>query len=340
MTISSDKDALPNHKPIIMTRGLRKTYTIHKKEPGFLGSLKGLFNRTYETVEAVKEINVNIMPGELVGFIGPNGAGKTTTLKMLAGLLHPTSGEYSVLGYTPKDRPKALLKQIALVMGQKAQLQWDLPLYDSLLLQRDIYEMEDADFQASLKELTELLELDEFLKVQVRKLSLGQRMRGELAAAFIYRPKVMFLDEPTIGLDIIVQRKIRDFIAAYNLKHNATIILTSHYLEDVRQLCRRVIVIDKGTIAYDGDTEDLITKHIDHKSIVLTLSKPVTKETLSKYGEVTDFSDVKVTIKVPRSETTSRAAALITELPVEDISIEDPSLEAVAQELFGGEDKA
>ena len=333
MTTSSDSI-------VIKTQNLRKEYKIHKKEPGLAGSLKSLVNRQFETVTAVKGINLTIAAGELVGFIGPNGAGKTTTLKMLSGLLHPTSGDAKVLGFTPKERPKALLKQIALVMGQKAQLQWDLPLYDSLLLQRDIYEMESADFQDSLKELTELLELEDFLKTQVRKLSLGQRMRGELAAAFIYRPKVMFLDEPTTGLDIIVQKKIRDFIAAYNTKHNATIILTSHYLEDVRKLCKRVIVIDKGTVAYDGSTEDLITKHVDHKSIVITLSKPVTKEELSKYGEVTDFSDIKATVKVPRQDTTTQAAKLITELPVDDISIEDPSLENVVQELFSGEDKA
>lgn len=225
-------------------------------------------------------------------------------------------------------------------MGQKAQLWWDLSLHDSLLLQRDIYEMEHGEFKKSLDELTELLELQDFLKIQIRKLSLGQRMRGELAAAFIYRPKVMFLDEPTIGLDILVQKKIRDFIATYNERHNATIILTSHYLEDVRKLCKRVIIIDKGTIGYDGSTEDLIRKHVDHKRVILTLGKLVPKEDLAKYGEVEELSDIKVTIRVPRQETSSRAAAMLTQLPVEDIAIEEPSLEAVARELFSGENVA
>ena len=326
--------------PIIKTQNLSKQYRIHKKEPGLLGSLKGLVNRQYETVDAVKNINLTIEAGELVGFIGPNGAGKTTTLKMLSGLLHPSSGNAQVLGFTPSQRNKELLKQISLIMGQKAQLWWDLSLHDSLLLQRDIYEMNQTDFKKSLEELTELLDLQDFLKIQIRKLSLGQRMRGELAAAFIYRPKVMFLDEPTIGLDIIVQKKIRDFIATYNERHNATIILTSHYLEDVRKLCKRVIIIDKGTIGYDGSTEDLIKKHVDHKRIVLTLSKPVTKEDLAKYGQVEDFSDIKVTIRVPRQETSARAAAMLTQLPVEDIAIEEPSLEAVARELFSGENVA
>ncbi len=325
---------------VIKTTQLRKEYQIHKKEPGLLGSLKGLVNRQYSTVTAVKDIDLTIKAGELVGFIGPNGAGKTTTLKMLSGLLHPTSGHASVLGFTPAKRPKELLKQISLVMGQKAQLWWDLPLYDSLLLQRDIYEMSKADFQKSLSELTELLDLEEFLKVQVRKLSLGQRMRGELAAAFIYRPKVMFLDEPTIGLDVVVQRKIRDFIAQYNKRHNATIILTSHYLEDVRQLCKRVIVIDKGIVIFDGATEDLITTYIDHKDIVVTFGEIVSKEKLQAYGKITEYSGIKATVQVPRHATSAIAAKLLTELPVEDVAIEEPSLEAVAQELFTGKNVA
>lgn len=325
---------------VIKTTQLRKEYRIHKKEPGLLGSLKGLVHREYSMVAAVKGIDLTIKAGELVGFIGPNGAGKTTTLKMLSGLLHPTSGQASVLGFSPAKRPKELLKQISLVMGQKAQLWWDLPLYDSLLLQRDIYEMNKDDFQKSLNELTKLLDLQEFLKVQVRKLSLGQRMRGELAAAFIYRPKVMFLDEPTIGLDVVVQRKIRDFIAQYNERHNATIILTSHYLEDVRQLCKRVIVIDKGIVIFDGVTEDLITTYIDHKDIVVTFGEVVSKEKLEVYGNITEYSGIKATVQVPRQATTAIAAKLLTELPVEDVAIEEPSLEAVAQELFTGKNVA
>src|SRR3989344_2632968 len=211
---------------IVEIEGLTKEYKVHKKEPGLWGSVKSLVKREYTTVKAVDHISLSIGKGELVGFIGPNGAGKTTTLKMLSGLLYPTSGEAQVLGFTPHERHKEFLKNISLVMGQKAQLWWDLPLHDSLLLQRDIYEMDRGDFTQSLAELTELLDLKEFLNVQVRKLSLGQRMRGELAAALIYRPEVLFLDEPTIGLDVVVQKKIRDFIAAYRPRRRATIILT------------------------------------------------------------------------------------------------------------------
>lgn len=324
----------------IKTDNLAKTYRIHKKEPGFLGSLKGLARRQYSDVKAVSDINISIEEGELVGFIGPNGAGKTTTLKMLSGLLYPTSGKASVLGYTPWERKKEFLRQFSIVMGQKAQLWWDLPLYDSLLLQRDIYEMNKKDFTESLEELKQLLDLEPFLKVQVRKLSLGQRMRGELAAAFIYRPRVLLLDEPTIGLDIVVQRKVRDFIAEYRNRHQATIILTSHYLEDVSRLCRRVIVIDHGSVAYDGSTDDLIKKHIDHKRISLTFDKPVTQQDLERYGKVVSHEPVKASVQVPRSETSKIAAAMLTNLPVIDVTIEEPSLEDVARELFTGRDYA
>lgn len=324
----------------IDTKELRKEYKVHKKEPGLTGSLRSLVSRQYETIEAVKGINLSIAKGELVGFIGPNGAGKTTTLKMLSGLLYPTSGTASVIGHTPWQRRKEFLKQFSLVMGQKAQLWWDLPLYDSLLLQRDIYEMDQKDFKESLAELTALLDLEKFLKVQVRKLSLGQRMRGELAAAFIYRPKVLFLDEPTIGLDVVVQRKIRDFIKAYNERHQATIILTSHYLDDVRELCKRIIIIDHGAIMFDGSTNDLINKHVDHKRIVLTFGKEITKHELEKFGTVVSHEALKAAIQVPRNETTKRAAAMLTQLPVEDISIEEPSLENVVRELFTKRDYA
>ncbi|MEX0649626.1 MAG: ATP-binding cassette domain-containing protein [Candidatus Andersenbacteria bacterium] len=325
---------------IIQTHNLKKEYKVHKKEPGFRGSLKSLVHREYKTVEAVKDISLTIEAGELVGFIGPNGAGKTTTLKMLSGLLYPTSGTATVLGYTPWQRKREFLKQLSLVMGQKAQLWWDLPLYDSLLLQRDVYEMNKKEFEESLAELTELLELKEFLKVQVRKLSLGQRMRGELAAALIYRPKILFLDEPTIGLDVVVQKKVREFIREYNVRHQATIMLTSHYLDDVRELAKRLIIIDHGTICFDGLTESLIADHVDHKLIVLTFSKEVAEKDLETYGRVTSYSPLKASIQVPREQTSTQAANVLTKLPVEDISIEDPSLESVVRELFTNQDYA
>lgn len=326
--------------PIIQTKNLVKNYKVHKKEPGLMGSLKGLVKREHKTVEAVKSINIDIEKGELVGFIGPNGAGKTTTLKMLSGLLHPTSGQATVMGYTPWERNKEFLQKFSLVMGQKAQLWWDLPLYDSLLLQKDIYEMDKKDFEESLDELVKLLELEEFLKVQVRKLSLGQRMRGELACAFIYRPQVLFLDEPTIGLDVIVQQKVREFISEYQKRHNATIILTSHYLDDVRELAKRVIIIDHGQVMFDDSTDKLIEKHVDHKRIVLTFNKPVQKTDINSYGNVIEFEELKAAIQVPRAQTAEKAAALLTQLPVIDISIEEPSLENIVRELFTNKDYA
>lgn len=324
----------------IATTNLRKQFRVHQKEPGLWGSLRSLVRRQYKTVTAVAGIDLTVETGELVGFIGPNGAGKTTTLKMLSGLLYPTSGTATVLGYTPWERPKNFLKQFSLIMGQKAQLWWDLPLYDSLLLQRDIYEMDKDDFAKSLAELNELLELDEFLKIQVRKLSLGQRMRGELAAAFIYRPKVLFLDEPTIGLDIVVQKKIRQFIREYNQRHQATIILTSHYLGDVHELCQRLIIIDHGAKKFDGKTDELMNRYVDHKRIVLTFAKAVAEQDLKHYGDVVEYQPLKAAVQVPRAETTKWAAAMLTNLPVEDISIEEPSLEDVVRELFTGKDYA
>lgn len=326
--------------PVITTHDLTKEYKVHQKEPGLVGSLRGLIRRQYKTISAVKKINLTIAAGELVGFIGPNGAGKTTALKMLSGLLYPTSGTATVMGYTPWERRKDFLKQFSMVMGQKAQLWWDLPLYDSLLLQKDIYEINQAAFEQSLAELTALLDLQAFLQIQVRKLSLGQRMRGELAAAFIYQPRVLFLDEPTIGLDIVVQKKIRQFLKTYQARHQATIILTSHYLDDVRELCPRLIIIDHGAVAYDGPTEELIKKHVDHKRIVLTLGGEVSQDNVAKFGRITSFKPPRVALQVPRGETTTRAAAMLQQLPVEDISIEEPRLEDVVRELFSGQDYA
>lgn len=319
---------------VIKIKNLSKEYKVHQKEPGLLGSIKGLFKREYKTIKAVQDITINIEEGQLVGFIGPNGAGKTTTLKMLAGLLHPTSGDAQVLGFTPWQRKKEFLKEISLVMGQKHQLWWDLPLYDSLLLQRDIYEMSDEEFRTNLAELNELLELEPFMKTQVRKLSLGQRMRGELAAAFVYRPHVLFLDEPTIGLDVIAQRRIRDFILEYQQRHNAAILLTSHYLDDVRQLCKRLIVIDHGKVVFDGSTDELIANHIDHKQVVLTFSTEVNKSDLTPYGTIVTYEPLRAAIQVPRGSTSQQAATMLAKLPIQDIAIEEPRLEDVIRELF------
>lgn len=319
----------------ISTAQLSRTFKIPVKEAGVGASVRNIFHRTYKTIHAVENVNLRIQPGELVGFIGPNGAGKTTTLKMLSGLLHPTSGTATVLGFKPSERKREYLKQISLVMGQKAQLWWDLALIDSLMLQKEIYGVPQNVFTPMLDELTELLDLSPILGMQVRKLSLGQRMRGELAAALIYRPKMLFLDEPTIGLDIIVQKQIREFIIRYNKQYEATILLTSHYLDDVRELCKRIIIIDHGTIKYDGSTDALIREHVQDKRILLTFTKDVNKKDLEAFGKVDLINSINATVTVPRDQTAKVAAALLEKLPIEDISIEDPNLEDVVHALFG-----
>jgi ABC-2 type transport system ATP-binding protein len=236
----------------IVVSNLKKYYQVHKKDPGFAGSMKALFHREYFDAKAVDDVSFVIEPGEVVGFIGPNGAGKTTTLKCLSGLLYPTSGKVQVLGYTPSERKPEYLKQISLVMGQKNQLWWDLPARESFALNREIYEIDITSYNKIIGELSELLGVEDILDIQVRKLSLGQRMKCELISALIHTPKILFLDEPTIGLDIMMQENLRTFIKAYNKKHNATVILTSHYMKDVEELCKRVIMIDHGKLLYDG----------------------------------------------------------------------------------------
>ena len=240
-----------------------------------MGSIKSLISRKYEKVKAVDEISFQIEEGELVGFIGPNGAGKTTTLKCLSGLLYPTSGEVSVLGFTPFQREHAYLKQIALVMGQKNQLWWDLPVYDTFLLNKEIYEISDQKFEEVVSRLSGLLDVEHLLKIQVRKLSLGERMKMELIASLIHSPKVLFLDEPTIGLDVIMQKNLREFIKEYNKKFGATIILTSHYMKDVEALCKRVIIINFGKILYDGLLSELIKKFAPYKLITVIFAQEV-----------------------------------------------------------------
>src|SRR6266550_640020 len=251
---------------VISVSQLSKYYQVHQKEPGVLGSLKALVNRKTYTAKAVDDISFTINEGELIGFIGPNGAGKTTTLKCLSGLLYPTSGKVNVLGYTPFERKHDYLKQISLVMGQKNQLWWDLPAIDSFLLNKEIYDIPEEKYKKIISELSALLDVEDILQVQVRKLSLGQRMKCELIAALIHNPKILFLDEPTIGLDVVMQQKLREFVKAYNEKYNATIILTSHYMKDVEELCKRIIIIDHGKILYDGLLDSIVKKYAKNKS--------------------------------------------------------------------------
>jgi len=275
---------------VISVSNLSKHYSVYKKEPGFTGSLKSLVNRKYEAVKAVEQVSFEIEEGEFVGFIGPNGAGKTTTLKMLSGLLYPTSGKVKVLGYTPFDRKTNFLKEISLVLGQKNQLWWDLPAMESLLLNKEIYEIEDSKFNSTLEDLTSLLDAKEIINVPVRKLSLGQRMKMELIAALIHSPKVLFLDEPTIGLDVVMQKKIREFLKEYNKEYKSTIILTSHYMEDVEELCKRVIIINYGQLLYDGSLENLIKKHSPFKQISVVLNKEVDEKKIKEFGNLFSYN--------------------------------------------------
>ncbi len=319
----------------IEVRNLRKYYQVHRKEAGLRGSLQAFIRRRYETVKAVDGIDFTIDSGEVVGFLGPNGAGKTTTLKVLAGLLHPTAGEVRVLGYTPFERKTAFLKQITLVMGQKQQLLWDLPAIETFEVNRVIFEVPVHEYRRMLNELTDLLELGDLLNKQVRKLSLGERMKCELAAALLHRPQVLFLDEPTIGLDVTMQARVREFVAEYNRRYGATVLLTSHYMADVTALCRRVIVINHGRLLYDGNLQRMVEQVAPHKIIHLTLHQPIALETLNRYGEVQRYDGLEVELKVPRYETSRIGAQLLSELPVADVNIAEPPIEEIISEVFG-----
>ena len=325
---------------VIQVKHLKKYYQVHKKEPGLKGSLKSLVRRKYEDVKAVNKISFEIEEGELVGFIGPNGAGKTTTLKCLSGLLYPTAGLVRVLDFDPWERKHQFLKQISLVMGQKNQLWWDLPAIESFILNREIYEIPKKQYEEALVELTKLLEVEDLLKVQVRKLSLGQRMKCELIAALLHSPKVLFLDEPTIGLDVVMQKKMRDFIKEYNRRKKSTIILTSHYMGDVQELCRRVIIIDKGKLVFDGDLAEIVDKYADHKLLSVVFAKEFDSKKLDKIGKVKEFEFPKAVISVKREAASVAASELLRNFPVEDLNVEEVPIEDIIREVFTGKDIA
>ena len=312
---------------VINVEHLSKSFDYYRKELGLNNSLKNLFHREKLIKEAVRDISFQVQEGEMVGFLGPNGAGKTTTLKMLSGILHPTSGQASVLGYTPWERKKAFKMQFAIVMGQKAQLWWDLPANESLNLNKHIYEVDDRVYRATLAELTELLDLKDLLSVQVRRLSLGERMKMELVAALLHKPKLIFLDEPTIGLDILSQKRIRGFLKYYNQQKKATVILTSHYMQDVEDLCKRIIIINEGRLVFDGDLHHVNDVFAQSKVIKLQLSSPVSRETLETFGQVKEHSDFAATLEVPRLEVKERSKAILDGLPVVDFNIEDIPVE-------------
>ncbi len=319
---------------IISIKNLKKYYSVYQKEPGLMGSFKSLFKRKYSQVKAVDDISFEIEEGELIGFIGPNGAGKTTTLKVLSGLLYPTSGKVSVLGFTPYQRKKEYLKQIALVMGQKNQLWWDLPAMETFLLNKEIYEVSKEKFGQVLNDLSNLLDVKDLLKVQVRKLSLGERMKCELIAALIHSPKVLFLDEPTIGLDVVMQKKLREFIKGYNQEYKSTIILTSHYMKDVEALCKRVIVINHGTILFDGLLSDLIKKHAPYKTVTVVLQDQVDVKKLENLGELKKYEFPELVLNVHGDKLNWVVDKLLKNFKIEDLNIEDPEIEDVIREVF------
>ncbi len=302
---------------VISVTHLTKSYSVQKKREGLLGSLKDLISPIYETKKAVSDISFNIEPGELVGFIGPNGAGKTTTLKTLSGLLYPTTGKVSVLGFDPWQRRDEFLRQISLVMGQKNQLWWDLPASESFALTKDVYSIPETTYKKNLHNLVDMLDISDVLSTQVRKLSLGQRMKAELVAALLHDPKVLFLDEPTIGLDVTMQSSVRNFIKQYNQAHDGAIILTSHYMADVVELCKRVLIISDGQIRYDGALSDIISKFSSHKIIEVQLTDGTIK-----------------TYKVARHKIAERTAKLLTDLPVADINIKETPIEDIIRTVF------
>ena len=323
---------------MITAQDLSKHYQVHRRPPGLGAAFRSLFRRQYDTVRAVDGIGFSVGEGERVGFLGPNGAGKTTTLKMLSGLLHPTAGTLEVGGHVPRRRAPEFLRMITLVMGQKQQLLWDLPPAETFALNRAVYDIPRAQFQETVRELTTLLELGDLVNKPTRQLSLGERMKCELAAALLHRPRVLFLDEPTIGLDVSMQATVRRFVKAYNERYGATVLLTRHYLEDVLQLCPRVIVIDRGRLVYDGDLRALALRMRPDKRIVVRLGSAngatPTPEELARLGQVISSEAGQATLQVPAEDISSAVARILAALPVTDLTVEDPPLEEVFAELF------
>ena len=316
----------------ISVKELSKTYMVNERSAGMRAALRGVFRRKKKEVRAVQSISLEIQPGEIVGFLGPNGAGKTTTLKMLSGLLHPTGGQALVLGYEPHKRQKDFLKQITLITGQRNQLVWDIPAIDSFEVNQAVYEIDRDQFKRTVDEFVELLELQDLVRKPVRQLSLGERMKVEIAAALLHRPKVLFLDEPTLGLDVPMQRRLRKFIADYNKQEGATVLLTSHYMADVQALCKRVIVIHHGVILFDGQLSELVQKFTGYKEIVV---EPKDRSAdLSRYGEVISQDAGRISLRVPRKQVPEVAAKLLADVPMFDLSVEEPPIEDMIERVF------
>jgi ABC-2 type transport system ATP-binding protein len=317
---------------VVHVSELTKVFKVPERDPGLRAAAKALIRRQTRDVHAVEAISFDIEPGEVVGFLGPNGAGKTTTLKMLAGLLYPTSGEARVLGHIPSRREKDYLRRMTMVMGNRNQLQWDIPALDSFELYRAIYRLRREDYLAMRDELVELLDVGDLVRKPVRNLSLGERMKVEIVGSLLHRPQVLFLDEPTIGLDVTMQKRIRTFVAEYNQRHGATVLLTSHYMADVEALCKRVIVIHHGRILFDGALASLGNEFAAYKTIGVLLENGNAE--LDGYGEVISRDGDRTVLRVPKAESSRVAARLLSEHDVLDLTIEEPPIEDVIEMVF------
>jgi ABC-2 type transport system ATP-binding protein len=327
--------AVSSPASIIHVSELTKIFKVPEREAGLRAAAKSLVRRKNREVSAVDGISFDIAPGEVVGFLGPNGAGKTTTLKMLSGLLYPSSGEALVLGHVPSRRERDYLRRMTMVMGNRNQLQWDIPALDSFELNRAIYRLRREDFLEMRDELIELLDVGDLVRKPVRNLSLGERMKVEIVAALLHRPQVLFLDEPTIGLDVTMQKRIRTFVAEYNRRHGATVLLTSHYMADVEALCKRVIVIHHGRLLFDGQLAALVASFATHKTVTVELAGPAPD--LSDYGEVVSREGERVVLRASKADTPKLTARLLADLPVLDLVVEDPPIEEVIERVFAAE---
>jgi viologen exporter family transport system ATP-binding protein len=320
--------------PAIEASNLTKVYRTYRKERGLWGAVKGLLRRRYDETRAADQVSFQIEEGEFVGFLGPNGAGKTTVLKMLSGLLNPTSGDARVLGFIPWERRNEMKRQFSLLMGQKNALWWDLPAQESLELNRAIYGIDRGRFQKVVDGLSELLEVRDKMNVMVRELSLGERMKMELIAALIHEPRVLFLDEPTIGLDVVSQKRVREFLRIYNEQNHIVTLLTSHYMQDIEELCDRVLVIDRGKIFFDGPLTEIVDRFSSYKVLSLTFETEAVRD-LSRFGEVTEQTPVSVQLKVPRAKVTETCRRVLEACDVSDINVQEVPVEEVIRQLFG-----
>jgi len=319
---------------IIQIDQLTKSYRVYQKKEGLREAIRGLFHREYKTVEAVRGISLRVEPGEFVAFLGPNGAGKTTTLKLLSGVIFPSSGSATVMGYTPWKRDMQYRRKFALVMGQKNQLWWDLPAQESFRLHQQIYGIDPSQFQKNLQELTALLDVEKLLGRPVRELSLGERMKMELIAALLHSPEVLFLDEPTIGLDVVAQHNIQQFLKHYQEERKITILLTSHYMKDVSALCQRVVVIAQGIIQYDGSLNGILDAFSGYKVVQLQLALGQSSQGLERFGEVLKADLPRVSLRVPRLQVSKTLAEILNTYSIDDVAVEDPPLEEVIAKMF------